>query len=67
MLFIMLVGYPPFDSKGVKESIFTKVVMGDYKVSNTFCVYLLTIKYLICSYLVYSTIIDLHPSVNSSV
>ncbi|XP_071514707.1 serine/threonine-protein kinase PLK4-like [Panulirus ornatus] len=34
MLFIMLVGHPPFDSKGVKESIFTKVVMGDYKIPN---------------------------------
>lgn len=32
MLFIMLVGHPPFDTKGLKESIFTKVVMGEYKV-----------------------------------
>ena len=32
MLFIMLVGHPPFDGKGLKESIFTKVVMGEYKV-----------------------------------
>lgn len=34
MLFIMLVGHPPFDTKGLKESIFTKVVMGEYKVSK---------------------------------
>ncbi|XP_050688434.1 serine/threonine-protein kinase PLK4-like [Eriocheir sinensis] len=34
MLFIMLVGHPPFDTKGLKESIFTKVVMGDYKVPS---------------------------------
>lgn len=32
MLFIMLVGHPPFDGEGVKESIFTRVVIGDYKV-----------------------------------
>lgn len=34
MLFIMLVGHPPFDGEGVKESIFTRVVIGDYKVSR---------------------------------
>nr|XP_053642511.1 serine/threonine-protein kinase PLK4-like [Cherax quadricarinatus] len=34
MLFIMLVGHPPFDSKGAKESIFTNVVIGDYKVPS---------------------------------
>ncbi|XP_045117603.1 serine/threonine-protein kinase PLK4-like isoform X2 [Portunus trituberculatus] len=34
MLFIMLVGHPPFDGKGLKESIFTKVVMGEYKVPS---------------------------------
>ncbi|KAG0710829.1 Serine/threonine-protein kinase PLK4 [Chionoecetes opilio] len=34
MLFIMLVGHPPFDGKGLKESIFTKVVLGEYKVPS---------------------------------
>ncbi|KAG7161727.1 serine/threonine-protein kinase PLK4-like [Homarus americanus] len=34
MLFIMLTGRPPFDSKGVKEVIFTNVVMGDYKIPS---------------------------------
>ncbi|XP_069977050.1 serine/threonine-protein kinase PLK4 [Penaeus vannamei] len=34
MLFIMLVGHPPFDGEGVKESIFTRVVIGDYKIPS---------------------------------
>ncbi|XP_066955543.1 serine/threonine-protein kinase PLK4 isoform X2 [Macrobrachium rosenbergii] len=34
MLFIMLVGHPPFDGHGVKESIFTRVVIGDYKIPS---------------------------------
>ncbi|XP_045623650.1 serine/threonine-protein kinase PLK4 [Procambarus clarkii] len=43
MLFIMLVGHPPFDSKGVKESIFTKVVIGDYKVPSYVSTYACTL------------------------
>lgn len=35
MLFIMLVGHPPFDGKGLKEAIFTKIAMEEHKVSKS--------------------------------
>ncbi|KAK7066258.1 Serine/threonine-protein kinase plk4 [Halocaridina rubra] len=35
MLFIMLVGRPPFEGEGAKECIFTRVVIGDYKIPDS--------------------------------